>query len=200
MKRCLLLGVLCCASLLVSCTPRYTREKTQEVLADTRLVEYQQVRRENTWVLPQSAKLFIAYPHMGQADQSRRLNRTQHTLAELLKNGFGRYFPATIHSLDEQALSEALSDARRRTQDFLIFPELLAISQNPAAASKDTRPGLTAKNNLDFNLRIYDVRSRKLVDTIKVTGGQGWLDFSTQEPQVLMEKSIDAAVKTLAGG
>lgn len=200
MKSCPLVRILCCVSVLAACTPQYTREQTRAVLADSRLLEHQTVARENTWVLPQSAKLLLAYPHLGQVDQSRRLNRTQYALAELLKNGFSRYFPATVSAVEAQTLGEALSDARRRTQDFLIYPELLAISQNAKAVSEGGHSAPAEKNTMDFNLRIYDVRSRKLVDTVKVTSGQGLLDFSSREPQVLMEKAIEAAVKSLAGG
>ena len=187
-----------CVLLFTGCTTSYTREMSHNLLEETKTIEHHQVTREHSWVLPQGAKILLAYPAINTTDQKRRLNRTQYQLAEALSKNFMRYFPASHQSLVEQTLGAALSDAMRSNQEFLIFPNLLVISDNPNALGADENPETDKKTALQVNLQIYDVRSRVLLETLKISSGQGWLDFSTQEPASLMDKALNEAAKQLS--
>lgn len=180
---------------LSGCTASYSRELGRESLAATHLTDHYVLKRENNWVLPRHSKLYLVYPDVGLIDEGQPITRTQFQLAEQVKTQFSRRFANSVNQPEPASLPQTFKDAQQLNADFLLVPQLIAISANPYAENT----GKTAKNSWQLNFKIYDARSKKLLDALSMDGAQGLLNLSKQEPERLFAKGVEQAAQALAG-
>ena len=194
-KRGLLLVSCGLCACLLACTPQYSRDLTRETLTATHLSDHYELQREHNWVLPQGSKLYLAYPDVSLLADEQPITRTQYQLAEQIKIQFTRRFPGSISQPEPASLPQTFKSAQQLNADFLLVPQLVSISANPYA-EQAKKP---ARNSWQLNFRVYDARSKKLVDSLKMDAGQGLLNLRTQEPAHLFASGITQAAQALAG-
>ena len=186
---------LALAVALGGCTAQYSRDLTRETLTATGISDNYSLKRENNWVLPQHTKLYLAYPDVSLLAADQPITRTQYQLDEQIKLQFSRRFAASISQHEPASLAQTFKDAQLINADFLLVPQLLTISTNPYA--QDGKK--TAHNFWQLNFRLYDARSKKLIDTLKMDARQGLLNRRKQEPAELFAAGISQAAQALAG-
>lgn len=184
-----------CLSCLPSCTANYSRDLTRDTLAAAHLSDHFVVTREQNWVLSQQSKLYLAYPDVSLLDAEQPISRTQYQLAEQITIQFTRRFAASVSQAEPTRLPQTFKDAQQVNADFVLVPQLVTISANPYAEEAKK----TAKNSWQLNFRLYDARSKKLVDTLKMEAAQGVLNRRKQEPGELFASGIAKAAEALAG-
>lgn len=179
----------------LGCTAQYTKSLTRSTLDNTQAFSSPRITRQHTWVLAANTRLYLAFPSMPTQAPPKPLPRTQHQLAQVLAEQFGRHFPATQATLQEAPLKTLFTQAAREHCAILVVPSLEDLSQNPYANTTTTEK--PEKNHLWLNLNIYDVGSQRLLDTLKISHQQGWADWRTQEPSALFESAVGEGVKGL---
>lgn len=184
---------LCCG--LLGCTAHYSRELASDSLAAAHLSDHYGLTREHNWVLPQHSKVLLAYPDVGLLDEDQPITRTQYQLAEQIKVQFTRRFANSVSQAEATRLPQSFKEAQQGNADFLLVPQLVTISANPYAEAAQK----TAHNSWQLNFRLYDARSKKLLDTLKMNAQQGLLNRRKQEPAELFEAGIAKAAAALAG-
>jgi hypothetical protein len=185
-----LTGIIQCA-----CTAQYSHELSRETLAATHVTDNYVIKRENNWVLPQQSKLSIAYPDVSLLDEDQPITRTQFQLAEQIKTQFTRRFAGTVSQTEPGSLPQAFKYAQQVNADFLLVPQLITLSSSPYAEQSKKN----VKNYWQLNFRIYDARSKKLLDVLKMDAAQGMLNRRKQEPAQMFAAGIEQAAKALAG-
>ncbi|HEY6528231.1 MAG TPA: hypothetical protein VIZ65_06015 [Cellvibrionaceae bacterium] len=186
----MLASVIQCA-----CTAQYSRELSRETLAATHLTDNYALKRENNWVLPQQSKLSIAYPDVSLLDEDQPITRTQFQLAEQIKIQFTRRFTGAVSQAEPSSLPQAFKNSQQVNADFLLVPQLLTLSASPYAEQSKKN----VKNYWQLNFRIYDARSKKLLDVLKMDAAQGMLNRRKQEPAQMFAAGIEQAAQALAG-
>ncbi|MEY4588279.1 MAG: hypothetical protein RL497_355 [Pseudomonadota bacterium] len=185
--------VLCLFQL--GCTAQYSRELSRDTLAAVHLSDHYELKRQHTWVLPHSSKLYLGYPDVSLLDEDQPITRTQFQLAQKIKQKFTQQFPGCMSQMEADSLTQTFKAAQQLNAEFLLLPQLMAISENPYAEGQKEH----SKGYWQLNFRIYDVRSKKLLDTLKMDGKQGVLNWRKQEPVQLVEAGITQAAQALAG-
>jgi hypothetical protein len=186
---------LCITGCLQGCTANYSRELAQDSLAAASLSDHYELTRQHNWVLPQSSKLYLAYPDASLIDEEQPISRTQFQLAEQIKIQFTRRFAGSLSQVEAVGLAQTFKDAQRVQADFVLLPQLVAISANPYAEGAPKK----VNNSWQLNIRLYDARSKKLLDTLKMEASQGVLNRRKQEPAQLFAKGLAKAALALAG-
>lgn len=180
---------------LSGCTAQYTKEIAKESLVAAELTDQVQLKREHNWVIPSRSKLYLAYPDVGLIDEDQPITRTQFELAQLVKIHFTRYFANSVSQPDANSLAQTFKEAQQQNADFLLVPELITLSANPHADGERKR----IPNQMQLSFRLFDVRSKKLLDSLSVQGQQGMLNWKKQQPAVLFKSGVQQAASALAG-
>lgn len=180
---------------LAGCTAQYSRDLTRDTLTAAHISDHYALTREHNWVLPQYSKLLLAYPDVSLLEDEQPITRTQYQLAEQIKIHFTRRFANSVSQSEPARLPQTFKDAQQVNADFLLVPQLVTISANPYAEQTQK----TAQNSWQLNFRLYDARSKKLLDTLKMQAQQGLLNRRKQEPAELFAAGITQAAQSLAG-
>jgi hypothetical protein len=181
---------------LAACTPQHTQQTAQRWLEQTGLATDHQVRRDHSWVLPTQARIYLAYPSLTPLPPSGPLHRTQWQLSQAFKQQLSLRFAGVVAAAEEESVGAALKSARSSGQDFLLYPQLTAISANPQAAEPDPEAG---RNHVQCQLLVFDTRSKRLLDRLSINSEQGYFDLSRQEPQRLFAPAVARALERLVG-
>lgn len=180
---------------LSGCTAQYAKELAKESLVSAELTDQVQLKREHNWVIPSRSKLYLAYPDVGLIDEDQPITRTQFELAQLVKIYFTQYFANSVSQPDVSSLAQTFKEAQQVNADFLLLPELIALSANPHAEGERKR----IPNRMQLSFRLFDVRSKKLLDSLRVQGEQGMFNWQKQQPAVLFKSGVQQAASALAG-
>ena len=196
------IALLLLMALQCGCTAQYSRELSRETLVATHLSDHYTLKRERNWVLPQHSKIYISYPDVNLLEEGQPITRTQFQLSQQIKIQFTQRFPGCITQSEPESVPQSFKEAQQLNADFLLAPQLIAISDNPYAEGANNNAGRAQKNtkgHWQLNFRLYDARSKKLLDTLRVDGNQGILNWRKQEPAQLFAEGIHKAAGALAG-
>lgn len=184
--------------LLGGCTYDYTLQQSREWRNRLAFFDSHWVSRSKDWVLPASSPLYIA-------QASREMLATERTSGE---RGISsrQLSEALAHSLERQQanlitgrkpvnLQQAFTAARHNRCTYLIYPRLLTASDSIGSlqeldADMEAFPGM-GSDYVVVQLAVYEVSSKKRIDTFVLQSQSGWLAFYRQQPEVLMAEGFD---------
>ena len=157
----------------MGCTYQHTVAVTQTGLARMGWSDSQQLSRKQAFILPADSILYVAYPKSD--DPNNAMPRFRTHMQQALVNAGEQHGLSTHAGGYELNLYNAMSDALLRGCDFLMDVNItqLRSSQNHDDASGEYQ----------IYLKLYDVRSSKLLETLVVTADSGLAPSGNQNLQ-----------------
>ncbi len=180
-------------SLIVGCTNEYAIQETEYWGDKSQVASTHSVSRQGDWVLPADSPIYIAKPQTPQGSDSTQQAVTNQICANLAK-AMSEYFPQTTLGADFLFLEDALAEARRSGNLYLIYPKLVQFHQGTLAGDQleDEAEDIRAisRSRISVQLMIYDVLSRQFIEGVTVHSKGGWLADFKEEPSSLIAEGF----------
>lgn len=186
--------------IVTGCTMQHTGELSRQMYADLGLRRVASVSRSATWTLPDHAVVYLAAPELSSSLKSRpRLHLELNKALEAeVQERFARYEVAT----SGQSLTESLSAAASNQCNLLLQLSLRRADDNLSSATEwmDDRgfaETATGRDHLQLMLKIFDVHSGRLLDTLSVDSRSGWWRWREHPVAELVEPALSAMFEQL---
>lgn len=195
---------------LIGCTPSYTAYQYNKGLQFVGFSDAFDVKKATEWVLPKRSNLYIAYPKVSPSIKDE-YPQLQLKVMQDMAGCIGNYFENYNHATEEQTLIEVKLEADEMEADFLLLVSLNSIEDNyskhaevaesnkantedDANTTKNARYG---KDRIGLSLKVYDVRSRTLLDTLTVQAVDGLWGGHNNHPSELITPALNAMLVRL---
>lgn len=195
------IGALALGLALTACTPGHTRSTAPPAMGASGLAMGVEVARRHDWRLAAGSRVLFAYPEISKGHV--RLPRTAEHMAQLIRQLAPLHFAGAEFLRAPAGFQDSLSAAETRGYDYLITlrADPPMDHQGPArpaglwgtyeAAESD---GVRPVSELEA--WIYDVRSGKLLDTVRVKVSRGLLGGGGPDHS---RATVDTLLKSLSG-
>jgi hypothetical protein len=190
--------------LVTACTLQYTSELSRQVATDLGLRESIQVRRSAHWSLPDHSQVYLA-----RSDFSRDLQnsypRLRLVLDKTLEAQAQERFPAYKMAEADQSLEAGLAVASAQHCNLLLRLSLRQVNENLSSATEWMNDqGLvdadTGRDRLRLVLKVFDVHSGRLLDTLSVDSRSGWWRWQEHQVAELVSPALHAMFEELRAG
>jgi hypothetical protein len=178
-----------------SCTLRHTGDLSRQAAIDLGLRNYGQVSRSAQWRLPDHTAVCVTEPSVGRNLQSSHPRLTlalRRTLEAEMQTRFARY----AITGNAQSLSGSLAEAAQQQCHLLFQFTLRQVDEKLSSITEwiDDHGFEVAESGRDrllMMLKIFDVHSGRLLDTVGVDcrGGWRWREHRVEE---LVEPALAA--------
>jgi hypothetical protein len=186
---------------VTACTLHHTAEISRQVASDLGLRGSVGVNRSAAWALPDHAVVYLAEPELSrnlQTTHPRLLLELRKALEGQVQESFFSYVTAQTG----QALPESLAAALSSQCNLLLQLSLQQADDNLSSVTerRDDR-GLadveTGRDQLRLVMKILDVRSGRLLDTLSVDSRSGWWRWDEHQVVELVEPALSAMFERL---
>lgn len=189
---------------VAACTVQYTGELSRQVVSDLGMRDAVEVRRSAYWSLPDHSRAYLM-----RSDFSRTLQNTfprlRLQLDQTLQAQTQERFPVYKVAETEQSLEAALAAAAAHQCNLLFQLSLRQVDENLSSATEWVNDqGMVdadrGRDRLRLVLKIFDVRSGSLLDTLSVDSRSGWWRWREHPVVELIDPSLRAMFDELRVG
>lgn len=171
------------AMTFTACTPEYTRQQSQELAGQARLLDSIDVERQNQRLLSHQAQICLVSADGGDEAGA--------TLLRAIQAGFAGYFAAVSVVGESIDYLRAVSSAPCPGASYLFY-----IQASPNAAC---HTGETCATPERFNITVVSVGDQGLVDRIHVSIKKSFLPLRVNESE-RKQKAFEELALVLTGG
>lgn len=139
--------------------------------------------------LSKADPVFIATPENGRYEAMVYETSGTHTGAAFL-SAFSRHVSNVYLESNRQSFEESLQNAKAKGSKVLAYPEITHWEDR--ATEWSGKP-----DRLEIKVRIAEVESGKVLDTILLVGSSKWATMGGDHPQDLLEKPVAQYVDSL---
>lgn len=177
---------------LLGCTTAYVSNISGKALSDVRLKSHFAVERNAEWLVHANTPIFLAQPiDIKSKHRHRHIFRLYRSLDFTLQ----QTFPAYATNQGDQNLSKIFEVAVNNGSELLFLPKLVT-TENNLSSRQEIIEGNSLHPNQNvgadkavFQVLIYEVRTKKLIDIATVSGRSHIFSSSIQLPLDLFQQA-----------
>lgn len=154
--------------------------------------KYKQVELSSTAIRPQLSiedSVFVATPENGRYGSTLYTASGSYT-ADAFRKAFSRQVKDVYLEGNPQSFEESLKNAQEKGYKKLAYPEIEHWEDR--ATEWSSKP-----DRIEIKVRIADVSSGEVLDTILLVGSSKWATMGGDHPQELLEKPVTEYVDSL---
>lgn len=201
-----LLWVCVLAYLLVGCTLAHTRQSSGDIARQLGMADQAQVQRGGNWVLAANSRVYLAFPQSPETVH-QTYPRLALSVFDALQEHLSGHFAQVQLAPWQESRDDSWQRAAEQSVDFLLVPHILAREdqlssvreihrdwQVSSAYGGERRVG---RDRVSLRLQVYDLRSRRLLDTLTVHVVSSRIAWAERTPQILAQHAALALTQPL---
>lgn len=187
---------------LMGCTPHYTAKIFEDSMEAVYLDDAHKMERQAQWVVHASSAVCLTPSYSRKKGQH---NRTLIALDKALQSKFQQAFPGLFVLPSIMTLDQSLKYSSTARCELLVAPALVNYENNlntrrELSEGKDLHPSRRyGRDKMSLAIEVYEVRTRRLLDSIILEGRQKFFASKEALPSDLFDEALQEYIYTLTG-